>query len=148
MRYLLLLLLLSRFSCVRLCATPDSSPPGFPVPGILQAKTLEWVAISFSNAWKWNVKGKALSRIWLLVSPWTTVYQAPPSTGFSRQDYWSGLALPSPKYEVPRVIKFMETETVVMIREGKIGNYCLMVHRKWWLLYNKENVINAIYLHT
>ena len=60
-------------------------PPGSPVPGILQARTLEWVAISFSNAWKWKVKGKSLSRVWLLATPWTAAYQAPPSMGFSRQ---------------------------------------------------------------
>ena len=92
-----LLLLLSRFSRVRLCATPiDSSPPGFPVPGILQARTLEWVAISFSNAWKWKVKVKSLSHARLLVTPWTAAYQGPPSMGFSRQEYWSGVPLPSP----------------------------------------------------
>ena len=72
------------------------SPPGSLVPGILQARTLEWVAISFSNAWKWKVKVKSLSRIWLVVTPWTAGYQAPPSMGFSRQDYWSGVPLPSP----------------------------------------------------
>ena len=60
-----LLLLLSHFSRVRLCATRDGSPPGSPVPGILQARTLEWVAISFSNAWKWKVKVKSLSCVWL-----------------------------------------------------------------------------------
>ena len=74
----------------------DGSPPGFPVPGILQARTLEWVAISFSNAWKWKVKGKLLSRVWLFATPWTEGYQAPPSMGFSRQKYWSGVPLPSP----------------------------------------------------
>ena len=66
-----------------------------PVPGILQARTLEWVAISFSNAWKWKVKVKSLSRVQLLATPWTAVHQAPPSMGFSRQEYWSGLPLPS-----------------------------------------------------
>ena len=67
-----------------------------PVPGILQARTLEWAAISFSNAWKWKVKVKSLSRVWLLVTPWTAAYQAPPPMGLSRQQYWSGLPLPSP----------------------------------------------------
>ena len=66
-----------------------------PVPGILQARTLEWNAISFSNAWKWKVKGKSLSRVWPLVTTWTAPYQAPPSMGFSRQEYWSGVPLPS-----------------------------------------------------
>ena len=73
------------------------SPPGSPVPGILQARTLEWVAISFSSAWKWKVKGKSLSCVLLLATPWTTAYQAPPSMGFSRQEYWSGVPLPSPE---------------------------------------------------
>ena len=58
---------------------------------------LEWVAISFSSAWKWKVKGKLLSHVWLLAIPWTAAYQAPPSMGFSRQEYWSGVPLPSPK---------------------------------------------------
>ena len=80
-----------------LCDPIDGSPPGLPVPGILQARTLEWVAISFSNAWKWKGKVKSLSRVRLLATPWTAAYQAPPSMGFSRQEYWSGLPLPSPK---------------------------------------------------
>ena len=73
----------------------DGSPPGSPIPGILQARTLEWVAISFSNAWKWKVKVKSLSRARLLATPWTAAYQAPPPLGFSRQEYWSGVPLPS-----------------------------------------------------
>ena len=82
----------------------DSSPPGSPVPGILQARTLEWVAISFSNAWKWKVKVKSLSHVWFLATPWTTAYQAPPSMGFSRQEYWSELPLPSP--QIPLAFEF------------------------------------------
>ena len=82
-------------SCPTLCNSIDGSPPGSPVPGILQARTLEWVAISFSNAWKWKVKVKSLSRVWLFATPWTAAYQAPPSMGFPRQDYWSGVPLPS-----------------------------------------------------
>ena len=78
-------------SCLTLCDPRDRSPPDSPVPGILQARTLEWVAISFSNAWKWKVKGKSLSRVQLLATPWTIAYQAPPSMGFSRQEYWSGV---------------------------------------------------------
>ena len=85
-----------RQSCPTLCDPRDGSPPGSPIPGILQARTLEWVAISFSNAWKWKVKVKALSCVWLLATPWTAAYQAPPSMGFSRQEYWSGVPLPSP----------------------------------------------------
>ena len=80
-------------SCPTLCDPIDDSPPGSPVPGILQARTLEWVAISFSNAWKWKVKVKSLSRVLLCATPWTTAYQAPPSLGFSRQVYWSGVPL-------------------------------------------------------
>ena len=83
-------------SCPTLCDPIDSSPSGFPIPGILQARTLEWVAIFFSNAWKWKVKGKSLSHVRLLATPWTAAHQAPPSMGFSRQEYWSGVPLPSP----------------------------------------------------
>ena len=82
-------------SCLTLCDPIDGSPPGSPVPGILQARTLEWVAISFSNAWKWKAKGKLLSRVQLLATPWTAAHQAPLSVGFSRQEYWSGVPLPS-----------------------------------------------------
>ena len=82
-------------SCPTLCDPMDGSPPGSLVPGILQARTLEWVAISFSNAWKWKVKVKSLSRVWLVATPWTATYQAPLSMGFSRQEYWSGVPLPS-----------------------------------------------------
>ena len=80
--------------CTTLCNAIDGSPPGSPVPGILQARTLEWVAISFSNAWKWKVKVKSLSRVRLFPILWTEAYQAPPSMGFSRQEYWSGVPLP------------------------------------------------------
>ena len=82
-------------SCPTLRNPIDGSPPGSPVPGILQARTLEWVAISFSNAWKWNVIVNSLSRVWLFATPWTAAYQAPPSIGLSRQEYWSGVPLPS-----------------------------------------------------
>ena len=77
-------------SCPSLCDPIGGSPPGSPVPGILQARTPEWAAISFSNAWKWKVKVRSLSRVWLLATPWTAAYQAPPSMGVSRQEYWSG----------------------------------------------------------
>ena len=90
-------------SCPTLCDPIDGSPSSSPVPGILQARTLEWVAISFSNACKWKVKVKSLSRVWLLATPWTTAYQAPLSTGFSRQEYWSGVPLPSPTILLPTV---------------------------------------------
>ena len=83
--------------CRTLCDPIDGSPPESAVPGILQARTLEWVAISFSNAWKWKGKVKSLSCVRLFVIPWTAAYQAPPSMGFSRQEYWSGVPLPSPE---------------------------------------------------
>ena len=85
-------------SCPTLCDPIDGSPPGSLVPGILQARTLEWVAISFSNAWKWKVKVKLLSHVWLLATPCIAAYQAPPSMGFSRQEHWSGVPLPSLGY--------------------------------------------------
>ena len=80
-------------SCPTLCDPIDGSSPGSPVPGILQARTLEWFVISFSNAWKWKVKVKSLSHVQLLATPPTAAYQAPPSMGFSRQKYWSGVPL-------------------------------------------------------
>ena len=78
-------------SCPTLCDPIDGSPSGSPIPGILQARTLEWVAISFSNAWKWKVKVKSLTHVQLLATPWAAAYQAPPSMEFSRREYWSGL---------------------------------------------------------
>ena len=83
-------------SCLTLCDPIVGSPLGSSVPGILQARILEWVAISFCNAWKWKVKVKLLSLAELLATPWTAAYQAPLSMGFSRQEYWSGVPLPSP----------------------------------------------------
>ena len=101
-------------SCPTLCDPIEGSPPGSPVPGILQARTLEWVAISFSNAWKWKVKGKSLSPVQLLAIPWTPAYRAPLSMGFSRQEYWSGVPLPS-----PHMMK--RTSFLVLILEGVVG---------------------------
>ena len=89
-------------SCPNLCDPIDGSPPGSSVPGILQARILEWVAISFSNAWEWKLKVKSISRVRLLATPWTAAYQVPPSMGFSRQEYWSGVPLPSP--HLPRKV--------------------------------------------
>ena len=77
--------------CPTLCDPIDGSPLGYSVPGILQARMLEWVAISFSNSREWKVKVKSLSCAQLLATPWTAAYQAPPSMGFSREEYWSGL---------------------------------------------------------
>ena len=89
-------------SCPTLCDPIDGSPPGSPIPGILQARTLEWVASSFSNAWKWKVKVKSLSRVRLFATLWTAAYQAPPSMGFSRQEYWSAVPSPSPPFHYRR----------------------------------------------
>ena len=97
-------------SCPTLCNPIDGGPPGSPVPGILQARTLEWVAISFSNAGKGKVKVKSLSHVQLFVTPWTAAYQAPPSMGFSRQEYWSGVPLPSPSFHTS---------------DPQIGSYCI-----------------------
>ena len=83
-------------SCLTLCDPTDGSPPGSPVPGILQSRTLEWVAISFSNAWKWKVKVKLLSRVQLFTTPWTVAHQVPPSMEFPRPEDWRGVPLPSP----------------------------------------------------
>ena len=101
-------------SCPTLCDPIDGSPPGSPVPRILQARTLEWVAISFFNAWKWKVKVKSLSRIRLFTTPWTAAYQPPLSMRLSRQEYWSGVPLPSPEmllrdsnYPTPQILKLV-----------------------------------------
>ena len=88
-------------SCPTLCDPIDGSPLGSAIPGILQARTLEWGAISFSNEGKWKVKVKSLNRVRLFATPWTAAYQAPPSMGFSRQEYWSGMPSPSP-WKQPR----------------------------------------------
>ena len=93
--------------CPMLCDPIDGSPPGSPIPGILQAKTLEWVAISFSNAWKWKVKVKLLSRVRHLATPWTAAHLAPPSMGFSRQEYWSGVPLSSPLWGLKTLNKLI-----------------------------------------
>ena len=100
-------------SCTTLCDPIDGSPPGSPIPGILQARTLEWVAISFSNAWKWKVKVKSLSRVRLLAIPWAAAHQAPPSMGFSRQEYQSGLPLPS-LFISPKVAQIYSVNTTVL----------------------------------
>ena len=121
----------SRQLCPTLCDPIDGSPPGSPAPGILQARTLEWVAISFSNAWKWKVKGKSLSCVWLLATPWTAPYQAPSPMGFSRQEYWSGVPLPSlnmlsrlvitllPKSK-PLLISWLQSPSTVILEHKKI----------------------------
>ena len=91
-------------SCPTPCNPIDGSPWGSPIPESLQARTLEWVAIAFSNAGKWKVKAKSLSLVRLLATPWTAAHQAPPSMGFSRQEYWSGVPLPSPSLASTAII--------------------------------------------
>ena len=98
-------------SCPTLCDSTDGSPPGSPVPGILQARTLQWVAISFSSAWKWKVKVKSRSRVRLFATPWTAAHQAPPSMGFFRQEYWSGVPLPSPVNHNTSMNQMLKFET-------------------------------------
>ena len=103
-------------SCLTLCDPIDGSLAHHaPIPGILQARTLEWVAISFSDAWKWKVKVKSLSRVRLLATPWIVAYQAPPSMGFSRQEYWSGMPLPSPNMLSKLVITFLPRSKRLLI---------------------------------
>ena len=99
-------------SCPTLCDPIDGSPPGFPAPGILQARTLDWVAISFSNAWKWKLKVKSFSCVQLFTTPWTAAYQAPPSMGFSRQEYWSGVPSPSPFPNLAAVNRYFNAITL------------------------------------
>ena len=94
--------------CLTQCDPIDGSPPGSPGLGILQARTLEWVAISFSNAWKWKVKVKSLSHVRLFATPWTAAYQGPPPMGFSRQEYWSGVPLPSLVLSIEPIISQWE----------------------------------------
>ena len=110
--------------CPTLCDPIDGRPPGFPIPGILQARTLEWVAISFSNASKWKGKVKSLSHVRLFATPWTAAYQAPLSMGFSRQENWSGVPLPSLVFGASLAVKQvrcshqgrLSNKTVVLIR--------------------------------
>ena len=100
-------------SCLTLCDPIDGSPPGSPAPGILQARTLEWVAMSFSSAWKWKVKGKSVSCVQLFATRWTAAYQAPLSMGFSRQEYWSGVPSPSPS-ETREVLVILSSEDLCL----------------------------------
>ena len=110
-------------SCPTLWDPIDGSPPGSAIPGILQARTLEWVAISFSNSWKWKVKVKPLSCVWLLATSWTAAYPAPPSMGFSRQEYWSGVPLPSPVWLTKTIYMCIYTHHIFFIQSVLI---CLL----------------------
>ena len=132
--FTLMLLQLSRLqSCPTLCDPIDGSPPGSPVLGILQARTLEWAAISFSNAWKGKVKVKSLSCVWLAATPWTAAYQAPPSMGFSRQEYWSGVPLPSPCSPYGQAILFPGAYQTEIHR---------CVHKKTWTRESQHTTCN------
>ena len=122
-------------SCLTLCDPIDGSPPGSPIPGILQARTLEWVAISFSNAWKWKVKTKSLSHVQLLVTPWTAAHQAPPSMGFSRQEYWSGVQdlkseIQCSKTEMRENRNSYSTE---VLSKKWFSNFKAMIFKFWWM---------------
>ena len=127
-------------SCLTLCDPIDGSPPGSSVHGILQARTLEWVAISTSNAWKWKVKVKLLSHVRLLATPWTTAYQAPPSMGFSRQEYWSGVPLPSPVSLLRGNIYSNHTHIVtflppILFKTLTIEYFMFLLHLAFFTLY-------------
>ena len=114
-------------SCPTLCDPTDGNPPGSPIPGILQARTREWVAISFSDAWKWKEKVKLLSRVWLFAIPWTTAYQAPPSMGFSRQEYWSG---EKPAWERANLSKSLVLPLKQLTRAPLFGKLPMMTQPK------------------
>ena len=117
-------------SCPTLCDPIVGSLLGSAIPGILQARTLEWVAIAFSNAGKWKVKVKSLSRAWLLASPWTAALQAPLSMGYSRQEYWSGVPLPSPRFLCSH--GWMPSSCViVLLGWGEIFFVSVTSCRKW-----------------
>ena len=120
-------------SCPTLCDPIDGSPPGSPVPGILQARTLEWVAISSSNTWKWKVKVKLLSCVQLFATPWTAAYQAPPPMGFSRQEYWSGVPLPSPICTIVQhnlwLVESLDMELQIQTADYKVVHQFLTVWR-------------------
>ena len=136
---LLLLLLLSHFSRVQLCADPvDGSPPGSPVPGILQTRTPEWVAISFSQCMKVKSESEAAQSCWLLATPWTAAYRAPPSIGFSRQEYCSGLPLPSlPPRSNCLFISWLQSLPAVILEPQKwslplFPQFPHLFAMKWW----------------
>ena len=122
-------------SCPTLCDPIDSSPPGSPVPGILQARTLEWVAISFPNVWKWKVKVKSLSYVRLLATPWTVAYQAPPSMGFSRQEYWSGVPLPS---RIKKLVRLKKKKTNLVRCQRAYYSACSFLWLKFDFLREQE----------
>ena len=127
-------------SCPTLCGPIDGSPPGSPLLGILQARTLEWVAISFSNAWKWKVKVKLLSRVRLLATPWTAAHQAPRSMGFSMQEYLSGVPLPSLNYIIQYDVISIIPLTMNVYNIRKYFKYILMLKNPRFKMSNYTNV--------
>ena len=132
-------------SCPTLCNPIDGSPPGSPVPGILQTRTLEWVTISFSSTWKWKVKVKSLSRVRLSMTPWTVAYQAPQSMRFSRQEYWSGLPLPFPIMHIPYTKKSaLGTEGSVMMKMPLFLRSFLSVERDRCVHKSFNHVVGMI----
>jgi len=128
-------------SCLIPCDPIDDSPPGSPAPGILQARTLEWVAISFSNAWKWKVKGQSLSPVLLFVTPWTAAHQAPPSMGFSKQENWNGVPLPSPTF--PYLYSFF---TAGITNKHKFTFLSIWRSPLWISLCRHRGVSGAVFL--
>ena len=121
-------------SCQTLCEPIDSSPLGSPVPGILQARTLEWVAISVSNAWKWKVRVRSLSHVWLLATPWTAAYQAPPPMGFSRQEFWSGVPSPSPLRSLNQTLITQACCVSIQfssVQFNSVAQLCPTLHDPW-----------------
>ena len=128
-------------SCPTLCYPIDGSPPGPAVPGILQARTLEWVAISSSNAWKWKAKVKSLSRVRLLATPWTAAYQPPPSMGFSRQEYWSGVPLPSPFSALPIILSIFLLILQKLTQASPVKQQSLRSIRKKYIKITKSTTI-------
>ena len=142
-------------SCPTLCDPTDSSLWGSPIPGILQARTLEWVAISFSNAWKWEVKVKSLSRVQLFVTPWTATYQAPPSMGFSRQEHWGGVPSASLHHHATScfILEFLDYNLIHIWFTGKHmadSCWCLVgtnIKCKAIILQLKINEFKYIYIY-
>ena len=139
-------------SCPTLCDPIYGSPPGSPIPGILQARTQEWVAISFSNSWKWKVKVKSLSHARLLLTPWTGAYQAPPSMGFSRQEYWSGVPLPSPSIHavISHIYRILNCMHNIYTQYVHCGTESIKQGRRQWVFFlfyrwkkRKKNFLQA-----
>ena len=134
----------SLHSCPTLCDPLDGSPPDSPIPGILQARTLEWVAISFSNAWKWKVKVKSLSPVRLFATPWTAAHQAPLSMGFSRQEYCSGVPLPSLVY-IYNGILISQKKEWIWVRSSEVDKPRAYYTESSQKKKNKYHVLTQIY---